>query len=278
MRISGIAPVLNECPWIGYSILSSLETMHQFIYALDEGSDDGTKELLHHIKDKYAHEKLIIIDTPNFHPHDTKAYNAAFDVCIEKATGDAVMFYHPDQVITNPERIPEIKTGPMAWTTNMTSFAGDFQTQITRGRAKKWKNIHANQFGLMYRGAYGSQNEDFYHADITGNTYSHYGEDLLKYPYEVADSQIEINHYCELKSYKRRLEKMKLCIQTQNPKATPDWIETLSTNHPRVTLEPSEKMFGEFEFAKTEAPVPEVFSKYKEEFEQFTKEVVLNGI
>ena len=274
MKISVISPVLNEVDFIGYSILACLDEMHEFVYSLDANSNDGTRELLYHIKEKYAHEKLVIIETPTFHPHDTKAYNAAFDVCIEKATGDACMFLHADQIITNPKRILEIPEGPMAWTTNLTSYAGDFQTQITKGRATKWKNIHAKQLGLVYRGAYGSQNEDFYHSDITGNVYSHFGEDLSQYPYETADSLIEANHYCELKGYKRRLEKMKLCIRTQYPLMDADTLNRLAENHPRVTLLPSAKTFGTFEFKKTENPVPEVFAKYKSEFDQFKKELV----
>lgn len=274
MHVSVISPVLNEVDFIGYSIMACLDEMHEFVYTLDTKSDDGTRELLHYIKDKYAHEKLIILDHPTFHPHDMDRYNGAFDRCIETATGDAVIFLHADQIITNPKKLLELKDGPLAWTTNLTSYAGDFQTQITKGRAPKWKNIHSKQLGLIYRGGYGSQNEDFYHSDITGNVYSHFGEDLLQYPYEVADSQIEINHYCELKSYKRRLEKMKLCIKTQNPKIDSGWLETTAQNHPRVTLEPSSKMFGEFEFTKTDRAMPGVFEKYKAEFEAFKKELV----
>ncbi len=278
MRLSAIAPVLNEVDFIGYSILSCLEDMHEFIYALDGKSEDGTRELLWHIKDKYAHEKLIILETPTFDPHETAAYNDAFDRCLEKARGEAVMFYHPDQIILNPEKIRDLRRGPLAWTTNMISYAGDFQTQITKGRAQKWKNIHAKEFGLVYRGAYGSQNEDFYHTEITGGAFDHFGMEFLKYPYEVAESHLNVNHYCECKSYARRLEKMKICLKTQNPKSDPDWLETMAAHHPRVTLEPSEPMFGEFEFTKTQDPIPEVFSKYKEEFESFKKQEVLNGI
>ncbi len=271
MRVSCIAPVLNENPWIGYSIMAALPHVHEFVYALDAHSDDGTRELLQHMKDKYAHEKLIVLETPNFHPSDTEAYNGAFDACIEKATGDAVFFLHPDMVIT---KWKDLEAGPLAWTTHITSYAGDFQTQITRGRAKTWKNIHAKTFGLIYRGGYGSQNEDFYHSDITGNTYSHFGEDLSRYPYEIADSGIEINHYCECKDYARRFEKMVLCMKTLFAGAEDAQIEALAAEHPRVTLEPSTRKFGEFQFQKTDTPIPDVFTKYKQEFESFKKELV----
>lgn len=272
LRISTVCPVLNEAPWIGYSILSCLEQMHEFVYALDEKSSDGTRELLHHIKDKYAHEKLVILETPNFHPHDTRAYNGAFNRCIEKSTGDAVWFYHPDMLVT---KWSDLKAGPLAWYTNVTSFAGDFNTVISKGRCDKWKNIHKKTLGLTYLGGYGSQNEDFYHAKITGNSLKHYGTEFSKYPFEVANSGIEVNHYCELKGYKRRLEKMKLCLKTQNPEFDQLRIEEMAAHHPRVTLEQSSNQFGHFEFSPSDKAVPEVVSKYKEEFESFMKQEVL---
>jgi glycosyltransferase involved in cell wall biosynthesis len=271
MKISVIGPVLNEAPWIGYSIMAALDHMHEFIYALDEGSNDGTRELLLHIKDKYAKEKLRIIQTPNFHPHDMSAYNRAFNVCIQEATGDAVMFLHPDMIITNPEQITKLETGPLAWTVNMTSFAGDFSTVITKGRAAKWKNIHAKKFGIHYYGGYGSQNEDFYHADITGRSYKHYGTEFSKYPFEVKDSGLNINHYCELKPYKRRLEKMKYCLKTQYPGIGESRIEEIAVHHPRVTLESSSVQYGQFEFTRLDDQTPEVIKKYEPEFTDVVK-------
>lgn len=268
MRISVIGPVLNEAPWIGFSIMASLPYVHEYLYALDANSSDGTRELLQYIKAKYAHEKLTILETPNFHPSDQKAYNGAFASCIEKATGDAMWFLHPDMLVT---KWGELKDGPLAWYTNVTSFAGDFQTVITKGRCDKWKNIHRKDFGLHYFGAYGSQNEDFYHSEITGSAYKHFGTDFINYPYEVANSGIEVNHYCELKPYKRRLEKMKLCMETLYPKADKDWIEEKSLLHPRVTLEQSSERFGQFEFTKKDIDVPEVVKKYKAEFDSFVR-------
>lgn len=246
--------------------------MHEFVYAIDEKSSDGTRELLHYIKDKYAHEKLTILEHPTFHPSDTKSYNAAFNRCIDIASGESIYFYHPDMLIT---KWGDSKEGPLAWYTNVTSFAGDFQTVITKGRCDKWKNIHRKDFGLCYAGAYGSQNEDFYHSEITGTTYKHFGTDFLSYPYEVADSGIEVSHFCELKPYKRRLEKMKFCLKTLYPKADQDWLEEKATMHPRVTLEQSSDRFGQFEFTKKDIEVPEVVKRYKAEFDSFVRLPVL---
>lgn len=272
MKISVIGPVLNEAPWIGFSILSSLPYVHEYVYALDEKSDDGTRELLHYIKDKYTHEKLTILETPNFHPSDMKAYNGAFNACIEKSTGDACWFFHPDMIVT---KWGDLKEGPLAWYTNVTSFAGDFQTVITKGRCDKWKNIHRKEFGLCYAGGYGSQNEDFYHSEITGSVYKHFGTDFSRYPYEVENSGISVNHYCELKPYKRRLEKMKLCLETLYPGRDKDWLEEGAVVHPRVTLEPSSEKFGVFEFTKKDIEMPEVVKRYKAEFDSFVRIPVL---
>ena len=271
MKITAIAPVLNEFPWIGYSILAALSFVDEFVYALDDQTSDGTKDLLYYVKEKYAYEKLVILDHPNFHPHDMKAYNAAFNRCIGHATGDAVFFLHPDMIVTQGAQLQE---GPLAWWTNMVSYARDFQTVMTHGRATKWKNIHLKKFGFHYFGGYGSANEDFYHSDITGNAYKHYGEGFSKYPFKVADSGIRINHYCELKSYRRRLEKMKLCIKTQHPTFVERKIDEIATQHPRVTLEPSNELFGRFELKKTEEEVPDVIRKHREEFENIQKEAV----
>lgn len=272
VRISVICPVLNETPWIGYSIMAALPYVTEFIYALDEKSSDGTLDLLLHVKQKYAHEKLIVLNHPTFHPHDMKAYNEAFNRCIRASIGEAVMFLHPDMVITEWP-LEGIRSGPLAWWVNMTSYAGDMKTVISKGRTNQWKNIHTKKFGLHYFGGYGSQNEDFYHSEITGKSYKHYGTEFSKYPFPVAPSGIKVNHYCELKSYRRRLEKMKLCLKTLAPSANEAAIEEAAVQHPRVTLEPSSDRFGQFAFSASQDPIPDIFEKYKE-FESFKKEAL----
>lgn len=273
MRLSVICPVLNENPWIGYSILAALPYVHDFVYALDSASSDGTRDLLNHVKEKHAHEKLTILDHPTFHPHDMKAYNAAFNRCIAESTGDACIFLHPDMIIVGQDPVTAAPDA-LAWITHIKSFAGDMSTVITKGRADKWKNIHAKKFGLHYFGSYGSQNEDFYHSDITGKAYKHYSTEFSKYPFQVADSGLRIEHFCESKSYSRRLEKMKLCLKTLIPNATPEAIDESAAQHPRVTLEQSCQRFGEFKFEKRTDPLPEVFEKYRDEFSQFQKEPI----
>jgi glycosyltransferase involved in cell wall biosynthesis len=265
MKISVIAPVLNEAPWIGYSVMAALPYVHEFLYALDEKTSDGTRELLDFIGHRYAFEKLKVFSWPNFHPSDEKAYNGAFNECIRRSTGDVCWFLHPDMVITRWSDPPE---GPLAWWTEIRSFAGDFKTRILRGRADKWKNLHAKTFGLHYAGGYGSQNEDFYHSLITGTTHKHYGTDFDKYPFEVASSGISVNHYCEVKDYKRRLEKMKFCLKTQYPSYDEKQIEDLATRHQRVTLEEMGSDGFRYEYGQTSEPIPDVILKHKKEFEE----------
>ena len=276
MKVSVITPVKNEVDFIGFSIMAVLPYVHEILYGVAK-SEDGTEELLRHIQRKYAGDKLKLYfggdDQPawDFDPLDVKAYNASFNYLIEQSTGDAVWFLHPDMIVKNPESIQSTPEGPLAWWTTIDSYAGDLQTKITAGRASRWKHIQAKQFGVHYYGGYGSQNEDFYFKDITGNSYKHFGEDFDEYPYEVADSGIQLNHYCELKSYPRRLEKMIRCLTTLMPNADQQHIKELAANHPRVTLDQSTTRFGTFVFDKVSEPAPSVFEKYQAEFAQFRK-------
>lgn len=273
MKVSVFSPVKNEVEFIGYSLMAILPYVHEVLYGLAK-SDDGTEDLLFHIKDKYDPDGKIKLfkTTPeinfDFDPLNVADYNASYNYLLKQATGDALWFLHPDMIVTNPEQILKMVDGPLAWITHLTSFARDAATEI-RGRAGEWKNIHANRFGLHYFGGYGSQNEDMYFKDITGQSYRHYGTEFENYPFEIADSFIQVNHYCELKSYKRRLEKMKSVLRTLHPKADDGWILENASHHPRVTLESTSERFGKFSFEPSKLPMPEVFTKFRTEFEPF---------
>lgn len=275
MKISVISPVLNEAAFIGYSIMSCHKYVEEFVYAVAPSSSDGTIDLLRHIGKHYGKVRLLIDPRYDFDPLDMPAYNRSYNDCIQQARGEAVWFLHPDMIVKNPEVIQRDWDDSLAWWTNVTSYAKDMNTVITKGRCTQWKNIHKKQFGLHYFGGYGSQNEDFYHSDITFKTYKHFGTDFLKYPYAVTNSGIEVNHYCELKPYERRLEKMKRCLKTLAPGLPDEKIDEMAVQHPRVTLETSSEEFGHFEFSNAKEEVPDVFTKYKDEFESFQKEKVL---
>lgn len=268
MKISVIAPVKNEAQFIGYSIMSVLPYIHEIIYSCAK-SDDGTDELLDYIKMTHAGDKLKILRKPeyDFDVKDMAAYNKAFNDCIGAATGDYVWFLHPDMIVTNPEAIGN-DARSLSLYTNITSYARDFSTRITSGRATKWKNIHKKQFGLHYYGGYGSQEEDFYHREITGSEYNHHGEQFHRYPFRVCDSGIKVNHYCELKDFSRRLDKMVKCLNTLFPNSPPEALRERALAHPRVTLEPTTELFGKFVFTETNDPIPPIFDKYKSEFDQ----------
>lgn len=280
MKISVFSPIKNEVDFVGQSIMAVLPYVHEILYGVAP-SDDGTEELLTHIQNKYAHEKLKLFwgdrnGEPiwDFDPLNTEAYNRSYNYLIQEATGDAVWFLHPDMIVTNPEAIANVADGPLAWWTNIASYAGDMTTKITTGRATQWKNIHAKQFGLHYAGGYGSQNEDMYFAAITGKQYRHYSGDFDQYPFEVADSGIHVNHYCELKTYARRFEKMKRCLTTLFPHHTESAIEEMAANHPRVTLTSGQSRFGQFTFTETKEIPPNVFTEYGEEFAAFNKQLI----
>jgi glycosyltransferase involved in cell wall biosynthesis len=277
MKISVIGPVKNEVEFIGYSIMDSLPYVHEYIYACAE-SDDGTDELLDYIKEQYAGDKLKILRNPayDFNPKDTRLYNAAFNDCIKEVTGEAVWFKHPDMICLNPEIIPSIDGKSLAYWTEIKSYAKDFKTLI-QGRQTRWKNIHKNEFGLHYYGDYGSVNEDFYHSDITGDSHVFHGSEFKKYPFEVSYSGLKVNHYCELKPFKRRFEKMKSCLRNLYPEWGEGLIQEMASKHPRVTLEDTSSDFGNFSFVEEEEALPPIFKQYKGEFSQFIKEAVPIG-
>lgn len=279
MRIAAIAPVLNEVDFIGYSIMAALPGIDSMHYGIDWKSNDGTFELVKMLANTVGKGKVFYYKHPsqNINPMNRAEYNGAFNFLIAAALTmkpDAILFLHPDMIVTNPEKMLELKDDSLAWFTHIKSFSGDMNTVISKGRATKWKNMHVPRFGLEYWGEYGSQNEDFYHRGITGNSHKHYGTEFSKYPYQVADSGLLINHYCELKDYVRRLEKMKLCLKTLYPNLSEDNIQEMATKHPRVTLEDSSSQFGNFQFSKSDDPIPAVFKKYREEFNSFKKEPV----
>lgn len=260
MRISVYAPVKNEAEYLGYSIMAVAPYVHEFLYGVSPSTDE-TMDILKDIKGKHVGNKLKIFEMDDFDVRDQKAYEGAYNFLIQKSTGDALWYLHADMICVNAPMIEHIQPGPLAWWTFIRSFAGNRTTEITRGRADKWKNIHANKFGLHYAGAYGSQNEDMYFRDITGTSYRQH-DNFMEYPYEIASSKLIVHHYCESKTYSRRLEKMKICLKQQNPHWDDALVNEMATIHPRVTLEPSSERFGHFEFKENPEALPPIFKQY----------------
>jgi glycosyltransferase involved in cell wall biosynthesis len=279
IRLSIIAPVLNEEQFIGYSVMS-FKHAHELIYLVDQESTDGTIPLLNYIKEKYLGDKLKILidDRPGSHDMTVPEFNAGcYNICLEKATGNAIVCAHPDMICTNPESVLSIPEGPLSWWMGCRSFAGDIWTEIYEGRNKRWKSMFANKFGIHYFGGYGDTTEDFYFRDITGNAHKHHGDNFDLYPFEVGYSGVNVNHYCEMKQYSYRLSKMVKCLMTQNKKLPKEVAEEMAANHPRVTLQSGPSPFGYFEVGPTKEPVPDVFEKHYREFNQFIKNPLYVG-
>lgn len=273
MKISVIAPVKNEAEFIGYSAMSVLPHVHEVIYGLAD-STDGTEDVLDAVK-QMDYGRLEVLKSPhfNFDIRDQSAYQKAFNILIDYASGDVIWYLHPDMIVLNGEVVEKMKEGPLAWFVNLRSFSGDKTIEITSGRTKVWKTLHAKKFGLQYWGHYGSKAEDFYHRDITYDSHEHYGDQFNLYPYSVADSGIHLHHYCEAKTYSERLKKMTKCIEAQYPGTDPMRISEMARQHPRVTLKPSSRFFGAFEFKQSQDGLLPIFDQYKEEFTVRPKEI-----
>jgi hypothetical protein len=143
----------------------------------------------------------------------------------------------------------------------MVSIAGENRDLvISEGRSNKWATIFKNDYGLHYYGFYGSNEEDMYFRDITGNDHTNYKQTIL--PYKIGESGIELYHYCDTKPYKRRLERMIRCLENQQPNASRSDIREFAINHPRVALQDGAILRANFAFKHNNLPLPEVFNKY----------------
>ena len=268
MSISVFCPIKNEAQFIGYSIMSVLPYVDEFVYG-DGNSTDGTIEIVEHIKNKYdKNDKIRLlkgVDCKNF----TGDYVNMFNGLIKACMSNYIWFLHPDMVVCNPELIPFIgRDGGLAYWVNIRSFAGEnLQTEIIKGRTDKWKTIMRNSLGIHYYGFYGAPNEDLYFNEITGNAYN-YIRDMDNYPYHVADSRLNIQHYCECKPLERRQEKMANILHWGYGFKNKEDVASMVVIHPRVTLKAERDFLGVFEFKPREDLLPPVFANYREEFNE----------
>ncbi len=265
--ISAFSIVKNEAQFIGYGVMSLLPHVPEIVYA-DGDSTDGTLELLDYIKRKYAGERLRVLRGMDC--KDLKAdYQRVFNELMKQCKGDYLWYCHPDMILVDPGEIGTIGRDQSKWaySVNLRNFAGDdIGWEIAKGRAKKWKTIMKNDFGLHYWGNYGDGHEDMYFSEITGDEHVVY-QDMKEYPFHVWDSGVELWHLCECKPKKRREEKMQRVFETAGVKDLGDVL----ARHPRVTLESGKTQWGDFEFVPREDPLPEVFEKYREEFNEVLK-------
>jgi hypothetical protein len=270
MTLSAWSVIKNESQFIGYGVMSILPYVDEIVY-FDGGSTDGTLSLLDYIKDQYDKENKIKVFKDNDFKDFKQDYVRVFDECLKTCKGDYVLYVHPDMILVEPGNLGNLDKNVLAYTVGMRSFAGeDMDLEITKGRTDKWKTIMRNKFGLHYHGWYGAVDEDMYfdfqpHRLLPPN----------EYPFKVEDSGAKFWHFCECKPRKRREEKMFRVVTTSGPLAdhgrtTKADVHVWDTimNHPRVHLQTQTGPFGAFAFEPRTDPLPDVFARYKEEFDR----------
>lgn len=268
MKVSAWCIVKNEAQFIGYGLMSILPYVDEVVY-FDGNSTDGTLKLLDYIKGKYDTENKIKVfldkDFKDFKDDYVKTCND----CMKACTGDYLWFMHPDMILVDPGRLAERKNwASKAYWVNLRSFAGeDMEFEIAKGRTDKWKTIMKNGLGLHYWGNYGHAHEDMYFGHITGREHIVH-HNMRLYPFRVENSEVKLWHMCECKPRKRREEKMGNVLRTVYDLNDEGHIKEVMINHPRVHLQSQDSAYGNFKFVPRKDPLPEVFSKYKEEFEK----------
>ncbi len=242
--------VKNEAPWIAAHILNILPFIDEMVF-FDGNSTDGTLEIIEAIQKGQHGSKIQLFRDQD--PKDLRGdYERMFNEAMRCLSTDLALFIHPDMVLTNPEQILFLKdSSAIALSTKMRSFAGEPGGQLYElsGRGETWKNIHRLRnpdLGAHYHGWYGAWNEDVYFRDITGDDHTLYA-DLNRYPFEVKDSGLEILHFSDVRSYERRLSRMRTCFKNQGKEGE---FVGLEAEHPRVTL----KDGGIYKFTPAEYP------------------------
>ena len=264
MKVSAFTLIRNEAMWVGFHVLSMKDVVSEFVY-YDGNSTDGTLEILDYLKKHYG---INIKVFKGMDPKDLKDdYVRMFDECLKWCEGDYAAFLHPDMILVGSPNPNVWKSGPFAFSVQMSSFGGEpgeWPQAIVTGRTDKWKNVMRNAYGLHYHGWYGAGNEDMYFRELTGDEH-HLYQSMDSYPYDVVDSGMHLFHYSDVRPYSRRLNRMVTCLLNQHPGMDRAWAADAAKNHPRVHLQSGPSPFGVFKFAP--APfVPGVFTKHAAEF------------
>jgi glycosyltransferase involved in cell wall biosynthesis len=269
MKIGTFIILKNESEYLGYHIMSLLDNVDEMIFA-DGNSTDGSLEILDYIKRKYDKDDKIKLFLNKDCKNLQEDYVTLFNWTLKQVKSDFVWFIHPDMICSNPEQIKTaIKSNAVRYFVNMDSIAGEKRDlHIVSGRSKKWATIYRNDFGLHYYGNYGTTEEDCYFRDFTGDMHEFYT--LIKFlPYRIEESGINLIHYCDCKPYERRYERMLSCLKNINPNKDIKELAKIAESHPRVTLRDGD----EFKFSLN-GSLPEIFDRYKDEFEPLRKGVI----
>lgn len=265
MTIGSFVLIKNEAPWIAAHLAAWLPLLDQMVFA-DGGSRDGTLEIIEAFKSgPNGHKITLYHDDPKDLQGD---YVRAFDACMKRLGTDLAFFLHPDMIpVKAPADFSALEFA-FAASVKMRSFAGEPDGQLyeIKGRAESWKNIYRLRnpdLGAHYHGFYGAWNEDVYFKAITGNAHVLH-RDLSAYPYEVVDSGLEVLHFSDVRTPRRRYERMVSCLMNQGH--SEELARELGSVHPRVTL----KNGGDFTFLP--ASYPPEFVAAREKYRHLEKE------
>lgn len=257
MSIGAFCITKNENPWIAAHLLNILPFINEACL-FDGNSTDGTAEIIKAIRAEHPHGWKITLYEDRDCSDMKDDYTRVFNDCLHSLSTDLALFIHPDMHITNPERISQIaNSDAIALSSRMKSFAGNPGEALfeVKGRGEAWKNIYRLRnpdLGAHYFGHYGTHNEDVYFKAITGDEHEHHATDFSGYPYEVVDSGLDILHFSDVRTYVRRLERMKTCLRNQGRKE--DRIDELAASHPRVTLKNGSALHDNFTMIPAEYP------------------------
>ena len=234
--IGSFTLIKNDVNFIKAHLDAWLPFLHIMVF-LDGRSTDGTLEILRTYAIK--NPKIILIEDKD--PKDLKDdYVRLFDEALHTLNTNLCIYLHPDMLPENPTVLNDLPDDVIAGTFNVQSFAGEPGGPIYKifGRGTRWKNIYRltnPNLGAHYYGHYGAHNEDVYFSEITGDAHEYHGQAFEKYPYPVFDSTLVINHYSDVRSYARRLERMERCLVNQGHSL--EAARRMAPKHPRVSLE-----------------------------------------
>ena len=266
MSIGSFCLIKNEAPWIAPHILQVLDHIDEMVF-FDGNSTDGTLEIIEKIQATHPNGKKIKLFKDR-DPKDLKDdYVRLSNDAMWALSTDWAVFLHPDMFVVDPAQLATFgkHDDGVAGTCHIRSFAGEPGGQlyeIKEGRAAKWKNIYRLRnpdLGAHYFGHYGAVQEDVYFSEITGNEHIFHGEDFSRYPYNILDSNIEILHFSDVRTYERRLDRMKKCLAHQGLREP--HLSECALTHPRVTL----KNARNFQFVKANYPPDFLSLKYQME-------------
>lgn len=263
MTLGSYTLIKNEAPWIAAHLTAWLPVLSEMVF-FDGNSTDGTLEIIEAIRDNTEHgHKIRLFKRKD--PADLKdMYVGMFNECLWSVQSDLAFFLHPDMWPSVVPKNFDHLSDAIAASVKVKSFAGEPDGQLYRigGRSEVWKPIarlRNPNLGAHYHGHYGAHNEDVYFSAITGTTYTHHGENMDRYPYEVVPSGIEVWHFSDVRPYARRFGRMLKCLENQGWPLTRAELEKKAADHPRVSLKSDDK----FSFKPAEYPAEMLAARAK---------------